>query len=191
MFKMIWVTVLALALAGCASTPPRVTTTGAAALLAAPARFDLRQAEPASDLEAAVAGAVSERLTSRGWILDAAHPEVVVEVVYVAAPQALGVHAGDARPETPEEWLEPPTPRRWWRRAGERHALKVRLVEPTTGRTLAVSAAAVRAEARAPARVTALADALADAWAEPQPMTGSPQAAGSSTPKAEPSAPAS
>ena len=189
MSKMIWIAVAALTLAGCAPPPPVVTATGAAARLAAPARFDLGPVEPVSDVEAAAARAVTERLASHGWVPDAAHPDVLVEVAYAAAPQALGVHAGDARPETPADWLEPPTPRRWWRRAGERHALSVRLVEPATGRTVAVSTAAVRAGARAPAPVTALADALAEAWTRPTADVS--QAAGNSTPKAEPSAPAS
>ncbi|MFN7127928.1 MAG: hypothetical protein ACK4OJ_02580 [Brevundimonas sp.] len=191
MSKIIWSAVLGLALAGCASAPTRVTTTGDTGRLAASTRFNLSLAQPASENEVVAAHAVTERLTACGWTQAADNPELILEIGYVAPPRALGVYAGDERPDTSDGWLEIPTPKRWWSRSSHRHALTARLIDPTTGQTVLVSTAAMHSDGRANTPVTALADALAVGWTQPACGLGAPQAVGSSTPKAEPSGPLS
>lgn len=192
MSKMICVAAVALVLAGCASAPPHVATTGASARLAHPARFDLRVFEPGSEQEAAAARVVEERLTTQGWIRDVERPEVLVEIAYEAAPANLGVHEGDTRPKEPQGWRESPKPRRWWRRMGERRTLSVRLVDPSTGRTVAASTATERSGARVQSPVSDLADALVAAWSEGATDDAmSSQAAGNSMPNRAPASSAS
>lgn len=176
-----WLIVIGLAAAGCASTPPVVTATGIAEF-ATPRSFDLRLAEPASEVEVAAARAVTERLRADGWDRTPDAPEVLLEVAYTARPDSGGVHVGDARPETPAGWLEAPRPHRWWSRVGDRHALSIRLVDPGTGTATAVLTAAVRTRKEAPPPLGDLSGALMHSWS---------QAAGNSTPKTEPSGPAS
>lgn len=181
MSRKIGLIVIGLAAAGCASAPPVVTATGMAAFTP-PRSFDVRLAQPASEAEIAAARVVTERLQDNGWTRKPDAPEVLLEVAYTARSDTGGAYVGDVRPETSLGWLEAPRPRRWWSRVGDRHALSVRFVDPKTGNATAGFVAAVQTRKKAPPPWEGLSGALMRSWF---------QAAGNSTPKTEPSDPAS
>lgn len=181
MSRKAYLMVIGLAAAGCASAPPVVTATGIAEFTT-PRSFDVRLAQPASEAEVAAADVVTERLKANGWNRRPDAPEVLLEVAYTARTDSGGAYVGDVRPETSAGWLEAPRPRRWWSRVGDRHALSVRLVDPATGNATAALVAAVQTRKQAPPPWEGLSGAL---------MRSLSQAAGNSTPKTEPSGPAS
>ena len=119
--------IVAVALAACASGPD-VATTPPAALPAAATTYRLIEPEPASATDQAVLAAVRDQLAAKGWRETPEGPAWRVEAAYAVRPQTTGAYSDASARDG--DWLDAPIVPQWWGRRRLTHSLTLTLHGP-------------------------------------------------------------